>query len=234
MQDTLMARIARITVPGLPHHVTQRGNRRQPLFVERGDYALYRDLLAERCAANGVSCWAYCLMPNHVHLILTPTTAEGLSRAVGEAHRRYTAFFNARARVTGHLFQGRFASVAMDEAHVVAALRYLAFNPAPARLASRPEDWPHGSVAAHLAGRDDPLVSVAAALERVARFADLLEPTLEELMALEGFETKSVNGRPMGGADFIASVEQRLGRAVTPAKRGRKPKGTKGELESGN
>jgi putative transposase len=84
------ARLTRITVPDLPHHVTQRGNRRQAVFLEDGDYALYRDLLAECCRSNGVECWAYCLMPNHVHLILTPSTAEGLSRAVGETHRRYS------------------------------------------------------------------------------------------------------------------------------------------------
>ena len=98
----------------------------QLLFAQKGDYALYRDLMAERCAANGVACWAYCFMPNHVHLILTPTREDGLARAVGEAHRRYTAYFNTRARVTGHLFQGRFSSAALDEAHVLAALRYLA------------------------------------------------------------------------------------------------------------
>jgi REP element-mobilizing transposase RayT len=89
-----MARLTRIVVPDLPHHVTQRGNRRQALFLEDGDYALCRDLLAERCKANGVACWAYCLMPNHVHLILAPRTPEGLARSVGEAHRRYTAYFN--------------------------------------------------------------------------------------------------------------------------------------------
>ena len=108
-----MARQSRIIIPDAPHHVTQRGNRRQKLFTQPGDYALYRDLLAERCKANGVTCWAYCLLPNHVHLILTPKTLDGLSRAVGEAHRRYTAFVSARARVTGHLFQGRFGCVAM-------------------------------------------------------------------------------------------------------------------------
>jgi hypothetical protein len=97
MQHDAMARVARIAVPGIPHHVTQRGNRRQPIFVEPEDYALYRDLLAER---------------------------------------------------------------------------YLAFNPVRARLVAAPEDWPHGSVRANLAERDDALVSVAPALERVGRFAD--------------------------------------------------------------
>ena len=100
-----------------------------------------------------------------MHLILTPTTLEGLSRAVGEAHRRYTAFVNARARVTGHLFQGRFGCVAMDEAHWSAAVRYLAFNPAPAGHSRRHEDWPWSSVAGRLSGRDDGCVDVSKVLE---------------------------------------------------------------------
>jgi putative transposase len=219
-----MARLSRITVPDTPHHVTQRGNRRQALFTERGDYALYRDLLAERCKANGVSCWAYCLMPNHVHLILTPATADGLSRAVGEAHRRFTGYCNARARVTGHLFQGRFSSVAMDDAHLLNAVRYLAFNPVRARLAGAPELWPWSSVGAHLRGRDDALVSVAPVLERAPRFCDLLDLSLAEQMALEGFETKSANGRPLGAPAFIESVEAMLGRSVRQGQRGRKPR----------
>jgi REP element-mobilizing transposase RayT len=137
-----MARIAHVVVFGIPHHVTQRGNRRTAIFGEPSDYLLYRDLLAERLARHRVVCWAYGLMPNHVHLILAPPEGDAslagaaLSRAVGEAHRRYTAFVNARARVTGHLFQGRVGYVAMDEAHVIAALRYLAFNPVRAGLAS--------------------------------------------------------------------------------------------------
>lgn len=169
-----MPRTARLVVPGVPHHVTQRGNRRQLLFVEASDYALYRDMMAEQCKANQVSCWAYCLMPNHVHLILTPETETGLSRAVGEAHRRYTAFFNARAGETGHLFQGRFASTAVEEAHVVNTLRYLALNPVQAGLVAQAQDWRHCSVPAHLAGKNDVLVDVAPALQRVPNFRDLL------------------------------------------------------------
>jgi putative transposase len=111
-----MSRPARLIVPGFPHHVTQRGNRRAPVFFEDGDYALYRDLLAERCRKAGVACWAYCLMPNHVHLILVPAAADGLARAIGETRRQYTGFVNARAHWTGHLFQGRFSSVVLDEA----------------------------------------------------------------------------------------------------------------------
>jgi len=83
-----MARIGRIVVAGFPHHVTQRGNRRQTVFFEPSDYALYGDLVAERCRRAAVEVWAYCLMPNHVHLVLTPSTPDGLARAIGETHRQ--------------------------------------------------------------------------------------------------------------------------------------------------
>ena len=222
-----MARLSRIVLLGVPHHVTQRGNRRQLLFAEPRDYALYRDLLAERCEANGVACWAYCLMPNHVHLILTPSTEQGLSRAVGEAHRRFTAFSNARARVTGHLFQGRFASRPMDEDHLINAVRYLAFNPVSAGLAKTPQLWPWSSVWAHLSGRDDALVRVAPVLERVERFADLLEPSPDAQARWAAFTVGGVIGRPLGSPEFIDEAERQLGRKLQPGRRGPKPKATR-------
>jgi putative transposase len=95
-----MPRIARIVVPGLPHHVAQCGNRREPIFFEDGDQSVYFDLLAEQMRKCGVEVWAYCLMPNHVHLVLMPKDDAGLSRAIGIAHRRYTHFINARGRWT--------------------------------------------------------------------------------------------------------------------------------------
>ncbi len=217
-----MARLSRITVPDLPHHVTQRGNRRQSLFLVDEDYALYRDLMAERCKANGVECWAYCLMPNHVHLILTPKNPEGLSKAVGEAHRRYTAFFNARARVTGHLFQARFASTAMDEAHCLAAMRYLAFNPVRAKLVQQPADWPWSSAGAHVRRRSDALVNVKPLLALAPDPKELFTLSRNEAHDLFNLETKSATGRPLGSDVFIAAVEKKLGYSVSPRKRGPK------------
>ncbi len=111
----------------------------------------------------------------------------------------------------------------MDDAHFLNALRYLAFNPVRAGLAASPEGWPGSSVRAHLRGRDDALVEVGPALERAPRFADLLELSPGEQSALDGFENRSPNGRPLGGPDFIAIVEEKLGRTVRPGKRGRKP-----------
>jgi putative transposase len=170
-----MPRIARIVVPGLPHHITQRGNRREAIFFEEGDHEIYCDLLAEQIRKARVEVWAYCLMPNHVHLILMPSHTDALGHAVGEAHRRYTNFINARGRWTGHLFQSRFASVPMDPAHLMRAVRYVSLNPVRARLVAKAEDWKWSSVRAHLAGTDDTLVTVRPVLDRVACFADLLQ-----------------------------------------------------------
>jgi len=218
-----MARIARIVVPGLPHHVTQRGNRGERIFLEEGDYALYRDLLAGACRKAGVAVWAYCLMPNHVHLILVPDDAAGLARALADAHRRYAGFVNARARQTGHLFQGRFSSVAMDEEHLIAAARYASLNPVRAHLVRRAQDWAWSSVRAHLKGADDGLVTVRPLLERVGRFAELLEDDDEaHFAALRAAETI---GRPLGSAAFLKRLSRRLGRNVEPRRPGRKPKG---------
>ena len=118
-----MARLARIVVPGLPHHVTQGGNRREAIFCEDGDHEVCLDLLAEQTLKVGVVVWAYCLMPNHVPLILQPWHADDLGRAVGEAHRRATNFINTRGSWTGHLFQSRFASVVLDGLHLIRAVR---------------------------------------------------------------------------------------------------------------
>ena len=230
-----MARLARIVLPDVPHHVTQRGNRRMEIFSESSDFALYRDLLAERLKHYGVVCSAYCLMPNHVHLLLTPTrsdaasAAASLSRSVGESHRRYTAFVNARARTTGHLFQGRFGCVAMDDAHWLAAVRYLAFNPVRAGLCERPEDWPWSSVAAHLRGRDDGCVDVSKVLAVAPRFADLLAPSSDGEAATAFFETLGGNARPLGDAAFLARAESFLGRSLAPRRPGRKPRAARTE-----
>lgn len=225
-----MARSSRIIVPGLPHHVTQRGNRNQPIFFEPGDYALYRDLLASRCRKALVEVWAYCLMPNHVHLILVPDLSESLARAVGETHREYTAFINARARWNGHLFQGRFASVVLDEEHLLPAARHVALNPVRAGLVARAQDWPWSSVPAHLAERDDALVRVAPLVDRTGRFSDLLaaEPDPTVVARLRAAET---TGRPLGSEEFVARLERLLHRPLRRQKPGPKPKARMENLE---
>lgn len=222
-----MARFARVVAPDVPHHITARGNRREPIFLEDGDQDVYCDMLAEQTRKAGVEVWAYCLMPNHTHLILTPKDEQGLARAMGETHRRYTAFVNVRGRWTGHLFDGRYASVAMDEGHLVAAARYVSLNPVRARLVARSEDWAWSSVRAHLAGRDDGLVRVSPILGRVEDFAALIATDASSETAWSGavqaLRSSERTGRPLGNRDFVEDLERRLQRPLAKRGAGRKP-----------
>ena len=156
-----MARLARVVVPGLPRQITQRGNRRQQTFFCDEDYQYYLELMQQWCSAHQVEIWAYCLMPNHVHLIAVPQSADGLRRAVGEVHRRYTRMVNFREGWRGHLCQGRFASFVLDEPYLLTAARYVELNPVRAGLVDAPSRYPWSSAAAHVRGQDDALVRVA-------------------------------------------------------------------------
>ncbi len=132
--NVTMPRIARVVVPVIPHHVTQRGNRRLPTFFCDEDYKRYIQIMAELCSQKNVQIWAYCLMPNHVHLIAVPEMKESLATAIGEAHRPYTLSINSSKNWSGYLWQGRFASFPMDEAHLYMAARYVELNPVRAGL----------------------------------------------------------------------------------------------------
>jgi putative transposase len=215
-----MARLGRIVVPGLPHHVTQRGNRREAIFFEDGDHEIYLDLLTEQTLKADVEVWAYCLMPNHVHLILNPTHADGLGLAIGEAHRRYTNFINARGRWTGHLFQSRFASVVLDDLHLIRAVRYVSLNPVRARLVTRPEEWKWSSVRAHLCGGDDALLKVRPVLDRIPHLKGLLATDAKD--DFSDLRRAESTGRPLGAPEFVDGLEKMLGRKIARRAPGRK------------
>ena len=215
-----MARRARIVLPGFPHHVTQRGNRRQPTFFEEADYALYRDLMAAACAAHGVRCWAWCLMPNHVHLVLEPPRPEALARAVGQAHWRYTQRINAREGWTGYLWQGRFSSCAMDEGHALAAVRYVENNPVAARLCGTAQDWPWSSARFHATGRPDGLTQATPWLARISDWPRYLaEGTSPQEELLLGDFTQT--GYPLGADAWITDLETKSAQRLRPGRPGR-------------
>ena len=216
-----MARLARLVIPGMPYHVTQRGNRRGTTFFEEEDFRVYRELLAEAARAAGASVWSYCLMPNHVHLIVVPSDPDGLRATFANAHRRYARLINARYRWTGHLWQGRFGAVVMDEAHLAHAARYVALNPVRARLCERAEDWPWSSARAHLAAEDDELAEVAPLLNRYGCFAAFLG-TDEDQQATRALRMAETTGRPLGSNAWVAELEQRTGRTLAAQRRGRK------------
>ena len=216
-----MARIARVIAAGIPHHVTQRGNRRMATFFRDEDYHAYLALMDEWCRKCGVEIWAYCLMLNHVHLVAVPETEEGLRRGIGEAHRRYSRMINFRENWRGHLWQGRFASFPMDESYLLAAARYVEMNPVRARLAPDAGAWPWSSARAHLAGTDDQLVKVAPLLEMVGDWKLFLAAATEKEM--ENIRKHERTGRPLGSEGFVERLESASGRLLKRGKPG--PKG---------
>ena len=231
-----MSRLSRAVMPGVPHHVTQRGNRRQSVFFDDDDYRLYVELMAECCADAGVTVWAWCLMPNHVHLALQPGSADGLRAALARPHRRYTLAVNRRQGWSGFLWQGRFSSTAMDEPHTLMALRYIEQNPVRARLCQRCEDWPWTSARTHLGlspmtGLGDPLTDTSVAAGLVDDWRAYLDDVVPE-NAAEALRSHTRAGRPFGGRTFIADVERALDRSLAPAKRGR-PKRPKAAPDRG-
>lgn len=217
-----MSRLPRIVVPDHPHHVTQRGNRRCRVFFEDGDYALYIDLLSEAARKARTEIWCYCLMPNHVHLIAVPSDKDGLRETFADAHRRYTGYINARLRTTGHLWQGRFGSVVMDESHLFSAVRYVSLNPVRARLVSNAQDWQWSSVAAHLSGKDDNLVKVAPILDRYGNFAAFLGGTTDDEAEFKRLRQSETTGRPWGDDAWVEKLEDMTGKTLKPQKRGPK------------
>ena len=219
-----MPRIARVTVPSVPHHITQRGNRRQKTFFSNKDYAAYIDLMAEWCNRCGVEIWTYCLMPNHVHLIAVPDNENSLAKAIGEAHRRYTRHINFRKGWRGHLWQGRFASYPMDEVYLMVATRYIELNPVKARLVSKPELWKYSSAASHVYGKEDTLLSRTSLLdEMIDDWKEFLRltPTEQDIKMLQQHER---TGRPLGSDGFLTRIEKSIGRLLKPKRPGRKPK----------
>ena len=216
-----MARLARMIVPGHPHHVTQRGNGRQRTFFEDGDYRLYRDLLGEHCQASGVAVWAWVLMPNQVHLILVPGDEDAVRRALAPLHRRYAGHIHARRRRTGHFWQGRFGCAAMDEQHCAAAIRYVLMNPVRAGLVERAADWPWSSARASFGLESDRVTAVGPVRERWPDLAALLESAEDEELTMRLRRAESV-GRPIGSGEWLERLERESGRRLSPARRGRK------------
>jgi putative transposase len=217
-----MARLARIVLPDIPHHVTQRGNGRAQTFFCEADYRLYLTLLAKHCRAARVAIWAWCLMPNHVHLILTPADADGLRKSLSKVHRQYAGHIHARERRTGHFWQGRFGCVAMDEAHLAAAIPYVVLNPVRARLVPRAEQWQWSSIHAHLdPGTGDGITDTEAV---VTLFPDIAARVRagEEVEMSAAIRKAETIGRPLGDDRFFAAAESQTGRKLRPKKRGRK------------
>ncbi len=217
-----MARLARVVAPGIPHHIIQRGNRRQQTFFSDDDYLEYLRLMSSWCSKCGVEIWAYCLMPNHIHLVAIPSSEDGLRKAIGEAHRRYTRYVNAREGWKGHLWQGRFSSFPMDEVYLIATVQYILLNPVRANLVQRVEEYPWSSGAALMYDKADPLANVTPLLDISRDWQSILSQP--DKINHELIRSHERTGRPLGDDSFITVLEKRLGRIIKKKKPG--PKNT--------
>lgn len=218
-----MPRLARVVAPHIPFHVIQRGNRRQETFFSDDDYREYLRLLKEWCGKCDVEIWAYCLMPNHVHLILVPRSSDGFMKAIRETHRRYTRHVNFQKGWRGYLWQGRFSSYPMDERYLIAAARYVELNPVKAGLVRSAGEYRWSSAAAHLSDKDDPFLTKKPLLEMVPDWSSLLSP-LSKADEDKQIESHMRSGRPIGSNEFISKLEALTGRVLRKGKPGRRPR----------
>jgi len=221
-----MARLPRVVVVDVPHHVTQRGNARQIILSCDSDRLTYLELLREYSQLYGLALLGYCLMSNHVHLIAAPHTGEALAQSLKQAHGRYASYWNARQSSTGHVWQGRFYSCPLDPSHLWTALRYVELNPVRARMVEAPEQWRWSSAAAHCGLASPDLVLEMERWRGRWTEADWRQylADKESAAALSALRRSTHTGRPLGSAEFMASLEERMSRALIPRKAGRRKK----------
>jgi putative transposase len=218
-----MARIARVVAAGMPHHVVQRGNRRQDVFFSDEDKRNYLKILKEQSELHGVEYWAYCLMDNHVHLIAVPQGPESLAKAIGETHRRYTRMINFREGWRGYLWQGRFHSFVLGERHLYAAMRYVERNPVRAKMVSRAEEYSWSSARAHAFKKHDEIITNCFLEDEIKDWSGYLdcEEGEEDLKLMR---RHGATGRPLGSGEFIKNLARKLGVDLEKKRPGRKPK----------
>jgi len=208
-----------IAVDG-PHHVTQRGNARRFILESDTDRNLYLDLLRQSLTLHDVTMMGYCLMSNHVHLVLVPRRAESLGRALKHAHGRYASYWNAIHHSSGRVWQGRYYSCPLDEAHLWEALRYTELNPVRAGLVAESECWMWSSAAAHCA--PDP--SAEWLDMQLWRSWRIFLKAKDDASAVAAIRLSTHTGRPLGTAEFVRALERSTERPLTPQKRGRRPR----------
>jgi len=219
--------MARVVAPNCWHHVTQRGNRQQPIFFDDTDRTMYLRLLTQHCGPARVAIAGYCLMGNHVHLIAIPQDSTGMAKALGRTHGDYARWLNLRLGEVGHLWQNRFFSCVLDERHQWEALRYVERNPVRAGMVRCAADWPWSSARAHLAGFDrSHLLEMSGWANRwdANSWGEAWDLGINEAALVELIRAATRAGGPIGSAEFTEELETRVGRLLRPRKRGPKAK----------
>jgi putative transposase len=222
-----MARLARIAVANIPHHVTQRGNARQFILAADTERNVYLDLLRKYTQLHELSLLGYCLMSNHVHLVIVPREADALAKTMKQAHGRYASYWNATHASSGHVWQGRFYSCPLDDHHLWIALRYAELNPVRAGLVQQVESWTWSSAAAHCgSGIPDTCLEMEMWNKRWSpqTWREYLSSG-ESQSDIAAIRQCTHSGRPLGSNEFVEGLEQTTLRRLASHKGGR-PHGT--------
>jgi putative transposase len=218
-----MPRVARLVVPDIPHHVTQRGNRRGTVFFSDPDRHAYLSLLRAYATRQSVEILAYCLMTNHIHLVVVPRTSDGLHRTLKPLHMQYAQRINRMHDWKGHLWQGRYFSSPLSDRYLWAAIRYVERNPVRAGLIDRAEDYPWSSAAAHCRGTPDPVLTACPIwteqLSTIRNWPAWLAAH-DEPECLDLLRRRVDKGLPCGSPEFIAVLERTTGRDLQERPRG--------------
>lgn len=227
-----MARLPRLTVPGLPHHVIQRGNNRQPIFLDQDDYETLLSLLEENSKRLRVDVHAYVLMSNHFHVLATPETETGLPQLMQAVGRRYVRYFNTRHGRTGTLWEGRYRSTVIQaERYLLACMVYIDLNPVRAAMVSDPADYRWSSHNHYLGRRQDRMITPHplywqlgnTPFSREAAYAELVRSGLSAAQ-YQALTDSALRGWALGEADYVADLQRRTERRVSKALPGRPKK----------
>ena len=222
-----MARLARVVIPGCAHHVTQRGNHRQDVFLRDEDRRTYLTILRDCCERFELGILAWCLMSNHVHLVAVPHREDSLARALGRAQADYARWLHVRQRQIGHLWQNRFYSCPLEKDHLWDVIRYVELNPVRAGLVQHAREWRWSSAKAHLGWTEACSLTDTAWWQehwKGGSWEEVLELGFREAGLVERIREATRTGRPLGSEVFTRGLEAETGRVLLPQKRGPKPR----------
>lgn len=226
-----MARLPRLTLPGYPHHVIQRGNNRQVIFDSPQDYQLFVDLLSDNARKFDVAIHAYVLMTNHFHLLVTPQTADGLPQMMQAVGRRYVRHFNDSHNRSGTLWEGRYKSTLIQtDRYLLSCMAYIDLNPVRAGMVVSPRDYPWSSYGHYCGQRVDKLVSPHplfwamgnTPFAREAAYAELVRKGVE-LVHQKALTDSALHGWPLGDGEFVKELQNKTDRRVSKSVAGRPP-----------
>lgn len=218
--ESSMGRMNRVVVPGIPHHITQRGVRREQVFFRHDDYTLFANLLRHFLKKTELRILAWCLMPNHYHLLAIPPHPKSFADFFAPLHRTYSFIINQREGWSGHLWQERYTSFPVDNDHAMAAARYIELNPLRAKLIHSPDEYQWSSTRAHLTGQEDGITDLVSSVNLQHDWKSLLEGGLTdaEIAQFRDHENKNL---PLGNPQFLEEIRKSFSIPTEPRKRGR-------------